>query len=906
MELNQDLVGDPGYIPAILNDLDNYYKKTEQSQVDALVSEPILHKLLVYSANFLGTHTISDDQREIFEHDLTTLAELEADKLEMLLMKTLDYTSYRLDAWLSSFAYEKLSNIRSRLETSKGLFLGAFGWVENLTPDRFHLGLEGGYIHSFSYAHTSAFALARDGYLHHLNDADKKDLLKLNLNSERTKNSMELLQALQNIPLAEFLGMKFERRLHDADLDYLIDDFRSVFPLQSDELPELADETDSSKERIVPRNLTNGLMIHDEWIRVKQLTHTELSQENSKWLRFWNQIDEIASPLNYLIEIMDGFSDLTMFESIFQIVNLNFDHSAAVLDGMSGEGRIPPLESPLIPITGPRLTRRIILPLIYESTNTHPLSPSDLPADWNPRKTAEPKLNNLLNDFFGDISFWFHEVDDDQVVLNTVEKTLDEVGIEPLDLINLHESHLVRHLIFYAKDELGFAKVGLDDLKKPNSEGIDKISYAEVRELIESMKLVISQSQPLRYKQLIAPYEDEFDYEIFEENFELFVRLYNSLHLVMNIAEELEIAKAAQDLDDKRTALKKAGFLDLSNLLPLTEEFNTINDPGELDEKIQKVLDDLSGRLERFLAKLFYKYPFNSIDISNFQSYRSIVTYIYPLLSNEGTLINWLETFIDRQLSTEDLEKEKRLISSDLIESILESFSSLLNTKEDKQFLVLPLFSPFFDNISSLGSSNSINKRGEKWFQKVAFVNRKAKNFDKIKDFCEIFDLTDFSFHYDENKFFSSSDQLLEAANENPLAILAIAPKRDNNDLRFPPNSENNKKLAGFIIEDFSEKIIQIEQETPVAFHHNSPNSEPAHSLIFGIPPKENFTWNKENVRTLLLKTLDLAKIRSVDYRSLGDFRNFIPLSVLNILGDDVFVKLLEPPSPTQLMIIPD
>ena len=53
---------------------------------------------------------------------------------------TIDLASYRLDAWITSFATKRLASMRAA--QPQGVYVGGYGWVENLKPevDRTHRG----------------------------------------------------------------------------------------------------------------------------------------------------------------------------------------------------------------------------------------------------------------------------------------------------------------------------------------------------------------------------------------------------------------------------------------------------------------------------------------------------------------------------------------------------------------------------------------------------------------------------------------------------------------------------------------------------------------------------------------------------------------------------------------------
>ena len=45
---------------------------------------------------------------------------------------TLDLSAHRLDAWITSFATKRLATMRAARR--KALYVGGYGWVENLRP----------------------------------------------------------------------------------------------------------------------------------------------------------------------------------------------------------------------------------------------------------------------------------------------------------------------------------------------------------------------------------------------------------------------------------------------------------------------------------------------------------------------------------------------------------------------------------------------------------------------------------------------------------------------------------------------------------------------------------------------------------------------------------------------------
>ena len=67
-----------------------------------------------------------------FRASLDHLKALPTARLEPLLTETLDLFTYRLDAWVTSLATRRLDQLRA--QQPRGLYLGGFGWVEDLRP----------------------------------------------------------------------------------------------------------------------------------------------------------------------------------------------------------------------------------------------------------------------------------------------------------------------------------------------------------------------------------------------------------------------------------------------------------------------------------------------------------------------------------------------------------------------------------------------------------------------------------------------------------------------------------------------------------------------------------------------------------------------------------------------------
>ncbi|TDD38645.1 hypothetical protein E1287_05015, partial [Actinomadura sp. KC06] len=167
---------------------------------------------------------------------LDALTKVPLDDLGPLLMEVLDVFSHRLDAWITSLAAKRLAAVPS----GEGVRIGGYGWVEDLRPsdeptvtvdlpdgEPVALSLQDGYIHAPSLHHAATAAVLRSGFLAHQGD----QTLAVDLTSRRARTARWLLRGVRNGQnLGTLLGYRFERALHDAELDDLIPGFRRRFP----------------------------------------------------------------------------------------------------------------------------------------------------------------------------------------------------------------------------------------------------------------------------------------------------------------------------------------------------------------------------------------------------------------------------------------------------------------------------------------------------------------------------------------------------------------------------------------------------------------------------------------------------------------------------------------------------
>ncbi len=210
------------------------------------------------------------------EGALRAVAAVPPARLPELLLEVVDVYSHRLDAWVTSLATRRLAAMRRDVD---GARVGGYGWVEDLRPpvprEEVDLGGEegtavvseqDGYMHAPSLQHAAAAAVLRSGFLSQPGD----ETFAVNLNSRRARIARWLLAGVrQGQSLGSLLGYRFERALHDADLDEEIDDYRRNYPAPT--VPQPGANTDADTDlwsrstlAIAARNVVDGMALAND------------------------------------------------------------------------------------------------------------------------------------------------------------------------------------------------------------------------------------------------------------------------------------------------------------------------------------------------------------------------------------------------------------------------------------------------------------------------------------------------------------------------------------------------------------------------------------------------------------------------------------------------------------------
>ncbi|GAB3938536.1 OmpH family outer membrane protein [Larkinella terrae] len=797
---------------------------------------------------------------------LQTLKNLPTARLERLFAEHLDLCSYRLDGWQTGLFARRLYNLQHASDhsyQSKGTYLGAYGWVENLRantakqafpqtnypkplqePDNkpiYEDASNGGYIQTPSLRHAVTAAVLRNAYLSQGSDNPR---LAVNLSSERVRMAMTYLEGIQNgQDLAALLGYQFERGLHDRSLflNQYIYVLRARFPLISKKLTDVPDS--AAQEVIEARNVINGYDLL-EYAR----THPQLQGIAGLPAPNSTEMNQILAELDRLNNALDALADLSLSESVFQVVQGNFDRAGGMLQAIS-EGKMPP-EPEIVetPRSGTSITHRVAVCL--QTTGVVDRHPA-----WGATASPRGKANRFVNHWLGerlpkpaDIRFGYQT--------GTVDDTLSlaQFDLQPLDLVlmagaelgNL-SSKLERWLIYQIRQNFNVSdQQAIQFTFSPTGQAV---SLGGLLPLLNAMKKIVTEARPLHaldfFPQTSAYLEGEPNPQGYQDlavfraqleadrtNLESLTAILKSKTAVLKTA--LEQARTSQQptvelakLTSVRASLSDLASYGWTEALPNSTTGNTVFATDEL-------LAQAEGMVS-FFEKVTSQNGFDGFEAltpeRQVERCREVARQLY------GKSFNWVPAF-------------RFLNPSQLTNGILHSPDMLSQQTE----LVM-----------------------ENWLQTRARVRPVMENTETL------------AFHHDlyqEQPFALTPVQLPYVTGEKWVGETFSESQRNQDRLSLvlhqaPTDTVQNQ--AGFLLDEWNELIPTDKETTGVTFHFNRPNATPPQAILIAVAPVLNGKWTWLELENILTDTLNRSKLRAIEPDMLTDTDYFQVLpAVLN------------------------
>ncbi|GAT68902.1 hypothetical protein PS9374_04567 [Planomonospora sphaerica] len=320
---------------------------------------------------------------------LRHLADQPPDLLSRLLRETLDLTSHRLDAWITGLATERLAETRTLHPT--GILVGGWGVALDLDPGS--KPPSEGWLQAPSMGQAAASAVLRAGYLAHGGGPE----LAVDLSSNRVRLANGLLDGLrQGRSLAELLGYRLERDLHDAGLDACI--------------PVLRGPGTTLIDGLVMATNGAAALPYDDLLRHLPPVDRQAAR------------DRLAHVVTELGATLDAVADVVLAECVYQSVQGNWERAGATLEAVA-HGEMAPSEPDFTRTarTGIACVQRVVLPL-----DGAPAPPAGWPV--TPRASADPACNAWAGRLLDGLGA-FH-AGGDRIDAATL-------GLSPLDLVSL-------------------------------------------------------------------------------------------------------------------------------------------------------------------------------------------------------------------------------------------------------------------------------------------------------------------------------------------------------------------------------------------------------------------------------------------------------------------------------------
>jgi hypothetical protein len=355
-------------------------------------SSPVISAYLDSSAA-AGDPAAADLQA--FRSCAATLAAVASvDELERNLRQALDSTSHRLDAWITSIAHLRLTDLRQA--NPAGTLTGGYGWVVDLKPrPRSASFVSDGFIHAGSLPQAVTAAVLRSGYLSQVGGTVNP--FAVNLSSSRTRLAGRLLDGVRAGQTAgEITGYDFERTLQESGAGQYTRAFRECAPPSSTAVPPSSTAVPPSSTAVpagaqgdLPASvagtpgLTDGLVLRDKWLAGDPQVAALLAQITSDdKQRPAALLPVVTAALTALSDAFDATADALTAESLHHAINGVPGRAAATLDALArGDGSVPELDFLTTPRAGLTAGHRVVF--------TVPAAPA-----WPPGWTA-PSANQV-------------------------------------------------------------------------------------------------------------------------------------------------------------------------------------------------------------------------------------------------------------------------------------------------------------------------------------------------------------------------------------------------------------------------------------------------------------------------------------------------------------------------------
>lgn len=871
---------------------------------------------------------------EELKHAIGFLAGLPTARLERCFTEHLDCCTYRLDAWQSALFKLRLKGQRqlpddnepqgrnqpNRQERKKGIYIGAYGWLEDIRPSSkrqvvqeeipgklrplnnepvFEYADNGGFVHAPSINHASAAAVLRSGYLSHANSG-QPDLMAVNISSERVRRALFILQGIRNGQTLEaLLGYQFERGLHDrasannalSKLNLYIYNFRDAFAIEQHQVMQQG--SNSPAETIPANNVVNGLLLAENKDAFPYGAKNEVTSAST------DERAAIEQEKNKLADTLDAVKDLLLSESAYQLVMGNFDRSGAILNALR-DANIPP---DIDVINTPRsshfnFTNRVTIQFEKLDAWDDANNPW-FPIPMTPRAIMEPGLNSWLGKILGSadsIHFRVAHLDKDNTELGFDVLTLDKLQLQPVDFIYITGNELNTGDTSKDSNE---NKTGASELEARiasnyrHNHALDN----DVRIRIEFLKPGNAATKPLgillpqlkMLKSLITDsrHINAADFEIASRKTAVDKNNPKGYD-VNNLLLRVKFAQTVfqKHLQDLRTIAISATVQDNNGVATIC------NNLGEAFDALDAAKLDFPDSIFTFSTISAGQLHLVMSNISLYGLAASFPQLTTVLTDNEKLILLQQARSLARRMKAADSNTSDLVTAANDPEAekntrkLLEAGKALLGDG----FNILPHFTynNEADILQSRADANQLLNHAtdglkmqfpaDEWMLSVSHVRPRLTRWEFIRSLYDLNNVDTLTL---------SPVQLPYRANDSWVAL--EFPEKNGNDPSQPFTIDHDtlsviihgegafnpaSKHSGLLVDDWTELIPAKEEITGITFNYNQPNATPPQALLLAVTPEETGAWSWDALVGILNDTLLRAKLRAVEPQLLDGLDN--------------------------------
>lgn len=867
------------------------------------IDKPLADHLFSLPTNLGAVRALAEVRR-----GMRRISRLSTGRLHQLLADHVDIASYRLDAWHSGLFYRRL--LSNRRQASRGLYVGGYGYVEDLQPASKtnvsvpseiapsggesveKLSKNAGFVHTPSLNHATAAGVLLSGYVANAKKDDARRY-EVNLSSQRTRRALQVIDGVQNDqPVEALLGYLFERGLHEQtgapsgpNLNQYILELREAYPIEAASLPQAGSEAQETTS-IYP--VVNGIDLIEA--KDSELRSIGVSASHLPFVR--EEIDRLA-------DVLDAIGDLLTSESVYQLVQGKMDRAAGLLNSMQNLTKPPNLEVHQTP----RSTSLTVSNMLAVGIGNKPALGSG--SGWGARLTSrsrmEPSLNRWLGSAIGDPSLIECQVStvDGENLTDKERITLSELKLQPIDFVfavgtdvrigskELEEpiSRLYRERGSVDED----AEVRIDfDIKNLAR---DKRSFAEVMPLAGYLRTLVATARPANATDFQPrssgderPLDERFGWDVDE----LEQRVEEARDSLKNAISKIEkkAPNSRQPKTERNPATMREFFENYyanGGDLPWVESLH-------LTGSAVTELEDFLETAQEFGVRVDRRKPTSDASLAKIELLRAAGAAWLEALAR----IDTASGLIGASKSESDQSKRVRQLK-DAGESLF-----------GDDFKVIPTFR--FSNAEDIRSSltdgnevllrhysetynTSVTRALDTWLQSVSPVRENCKRFEIIRNVNEFssgdaMSMSALQVPYKKNDHWLAVE-FPERVDENGEPIEQIEDTRSICMVGVDA-ADTNKRQQILVIDEWTESIRNEREITGIAYNYDQPNAAAPNAVLLAIEPTTNDNWQWDSLLGTVTDTFDRAKSRAVEPTHLDGDSQLDVLTPMTIAAFDL------------------